>query len=1633
MTKNQIKDTEFRGFPDGYQRRRQLCKEFSRLLASDIDALVIDVRPGIGATSICAEYLEDLDEPGILLTVHAGSRAGYSISYLLEQALRQAYSLLGETPKQSAFENLTSEWHKTLTKLQRRVKSTRQRLHLIIDGLYQIPSDDERYLQDVVRDVLFLGNPDVKHVITWKEGPGLPSFFSKVTVRRANLPPLSEIEASQFLAVNSISESWKTEIIASTGCVPAKLSSVVRLHKLGVLDKLRLSDSLAAYYELEWDALFPSLTVPKEVIETAFAFLVYSKRPLKLGELAHYCQIEANAQLREILAKSGFVRVGLDEYVHFGSNTHRDFISTKLAHRRTAILSGFVDALAQDATSVDSVQLLPSYYEELGRNSEIISSLTIQNLDSYLASTQSLTSLRRRNELGFLAASRCSQEIDAYRFAIQTSVVRSLEGHSGNEARLAALAAIGRFEEALNLAQSEPTKEQRLLLLAQYAQALFSQGLKVDKVIEEGISSLLNDIDLAGNKDRAMQIAESLVGPFPDLSISLVEIASEGAKDFQDASFAHLAFKAQRDASNKKGGGSSSRIYAGKIADSTLQGFVRAAESVFSTKSPEEVKLATAGLDGRQRSFFLRQWLRANSNDLGALDLADYALDEVARDSSYLPTASDLREICVPVSSATDKDKAAAVLSRVEVQRSALLDATPTVDRLRLDLEIARGKCALSLAKHDDVLSELYLRVGYLEDDGVKLECFCWMRSELDHFNAAPLSVMESFRNLFDEGINQTIEKCLSTTAEHLDVFKGAVSALAEFSPIEAVTLIGKLNTQDRRDEAYAVFSERLLTRRSSAPIPNALLLKVMNSITADEVRWPAIVSCLRILAKSSPSLEQPPLGLIALGRSIGDSLGRAYAIISAVTVAKNYSLNLKTPELITEFDETVERVDQVWRVAELRYRFVEALSKTDLEVASSKLSQYQAQGGPTNHVTPDFARLLIELCRFTVIAFAGNLKHRLDTDESIESTLTVVSLSPSVVEQVRLLTDLIMRAYSSHRSDVVSKVCEYHVMPIIRNHSGGGAYLRQRITTEAFPGLFLWNQAVARSLISDWPREVQDSCKSDVIHYYVTGNTIQEPYSDSTFKGSRITWATALTIVQLIEELTVDNVMVMSIETFVKSALSKSSINEINSSQRASLAGRLLTKIDRDLPDRNNIAHLGWQVVARAYCFLLMGEGTPRKWDKLLADARAIPNASDRVYVMTAVASCLLPKFASLKSELIRDAEAALKSIPSRIDAIRRAVSISNASTSSEMDDAIAKRLLTQAMKDSLLLKDQESASETQRTIIDQAYKVEKSFAEELVKLVDSDPARHRARHVVKASLATQKTRGALLAKRYGEVDENLEEIGSISWKMLGDLNSGTLPPEKQDELGKLLSKVYRCTVEEAGGFYWWYLRNLQVKYAHSLPQSRAVLIPLFEVTRLAAMLTHRIGRRICGGAELLFSQDSSRGSNLVVGPGSRGDAMDFIKRWIDEQLGSEVLICDPYFKFDNIDFVRDLSFHKSGLEFEILTCASDESTGDLESLYGSAWARIAHVQPPPLRAVHVTYEGDRSVSPIHDRWLFCGQAGLRIGTSVGSFGISRISEISTVTEVEAQAIRSALQPFVDLRERTLEGRRLKYKVVQW
>lgn len=1630
--------TEFSGFSDHHQFRASLCREYHRLITTsgDSEILLLESRPGIGATSLCAEYFQLVEEPAILLTVHGRSRIGYSLPYLIEQALRQAYALLGEDSRPIHTEKILTEWQRTLPKLTRKAKSLRQKVHIIIDGLYQIPSEDERYHNEVVKEVLFFGNPEIKYLVTWAEGQEKPSYTKSTQTRVVAIPPLYDSEALELLKSGGVPAQWHQQIVNSLGGVPAKLASIVRLNALGKLDQLNIKSSIEEFYEQEFRALLEKGACESSEMELALSFVTFSKRPLGRAELVHLSKV-SDACMVAIEESKGFVEVepttGL---ISVSSNTHREYLSARLAARKADVIRRFVDQLAEEPASADSIQLLPTYYSELGEFAQTAGLLTVENLDAFLGVTHSITALKQRNALGFAAATKAKQEVEAFRFALQGSVIRAFEDGPENESLLAALAATGRLDEALQVAEGEATNEGKLLLLARYASLLDSKGLKADQTILNQIESLIKGLDLASDRDRAVSIAEYLIGPFPDLAFRIIEEASNGNTAVKDAAYSHFAIN-QTNLTKDKPRVDRFKEYVSKISDSTTLAFLKAAESVLATKSASDLLESTTGMDGRQRAFFLRQWLSAHFKEEAAIHVAKVALDEAASDVQYAPSASDLRAICIPLIFSENRVEAAELLQRIEIQRTSLIERSPTVDRIRLDLAVARAKVALEQARADGALEEIYLNVSYIPDDGIRLECLCWLQSQLRRFTSLSTTVADSLRQLTESGIQQAIEACLRTTAEHIDVFRGAVAALVEFNPRVAFDIIANINTAERRDTAHSILIEQLILRNSGEAIPVNYFMEAIFKIADEGKRWVALVRCLRMLAKHSPKLSEAPAKIVALCDSVGDPLGKVHVKINCLRVCHTYGMAIDTAEASKQFRELLASIDEAFKTQDLYFEFVEALAQLDKTQAGKMLDDYWTSDIRLQAQSESHFAINEALCRLAMVSFAGTLKHRQDTEDGLQLMIGAIERLAPVKTQCSILADLAVRAHSVQRPDIVDFVCEHHLSPLIKNQSTSNAFTLQRLIKLAYPALFVWNPSVANDLLNRLPLDTADQARSATIDYLITRAPLSEPYEDSSLKNARVSWTDGITVVGLIEQMKTDNLLVSALINFSFAATSKSSASEITAAQRSELARRLKKKCDTDLPDLNNIKHDGWKIVAHGACAKLASDVTNATWQHLIDAAKSIPNTSDSVYVLGVLSSQLPTRMSAEKGGVVREAESRLALIPSKVDSVRRAVSLSQASASVDYENEMAKRLLRSAMMQAMALKDQDAAIEAQRSVIDQACRIDDDFAEELIKGIDDDPARTRAVSAARSQLAKQKAKGAFIKKKYDEVSKSAD-YGGLGWETLGSLNAGNVPGQKQDELSAMLPKVAQCSMEDAYGFYWLYLRCLQRKYEHSVVQSKQILVPVAEVTQVALLLAERIGRRIWGATNQSGDYIDTKlnvDGGFVNIPGSGKPALDFIKQWLQDKPGTNVLICDPYFKPDNIDFVKELLFLREDVEFSIVSCNNELDPHDLDAAYMAAWTAIAHVEPPSIRIVHLNYEGGRSSTAhvIHDRWIFIGGVGLRLGTSIGSLGGTKLYEVSEVKADEAQQVLAALNPFVDMRPKTLDGKRLKYSVVQW
>jgi hypothetical protein len=141
-----------------------------------------------------------------------------------------------------------------------------------------------------------------------------------------------------------------------------------------------------------------------------------------------------------------------------------------------------------------------------------------------------------------------------------------------------------------------------------------------------------------------------------------------------------------------------------------------------------------------------------------------------------------------------------------------------------------------------------------------------------------------------------------------------------------------------------------------------------------------------------------------------------------------------------------------------------------------------------------------------------------------------------------------------------------------------------------------------------------------------------------------------------------------------------------------------------------------------------------------------------------------------------------------------------------------------------------------------------------------------------------------------------------------------------------------------------------------------------------------------------------------------------------------TDVLVVDPYFSADDVDVLAEIPNESSvlvvtsGLARGIGSIALD--VGQLADVYSTAWRTRFKFDPPRTSIAVMSTASGRS--PIHDRFAIAGEAGLRLGTSVGGLGY-RLSEMSALSPDEVAERRAVLSQLLGAPFPTFQGERIE------
>lgn len=1057
-----------------------------------------------------------------------------------------------------------------------------------------------------------------------------------------------------------------------------------------------------------------------------------------------------------------------------------------------------------------------------------------------------------------------------------------------------------------------------------------------------------------------------------------------------------------------------SKQYLSRIRDSNFQRFATAAEAIVAGRSPEAFRATVLQLKSRERLFFIQRWLVVNSDQQGAHDLIDDALNSLVEDTKYLPLAKDLREISSPLLSVNDKNISLALLRRIDAHRGAIAGKSPTLDMLKLDIQLAKIEARIDYQLAADRLLRMSFEVMGQTDQGAQLECYARLLRAAEEVDPnGELESKEGFRTIFSDGLNKTLGSVLKDTADHFEVLKGVLRAFAEFDPKRGLEIAQLLNIERRRDRARFFLAVNTI-QHGHRPIQIDLVINCIDQIENVETRSDALKEVAKGLAKHAPPLNSLPTKVIEKCLAHHPGRFKAELLMFAVEINDHYKAGFDTDILLDQFHALVCTLDPLWQRRALGYRMVGVLKKGDparSNIYFDRLCEAERSFGVASS---NLAQSREYLVRLSIVAWASLLKKRGDSEEELIRLRGLIADIPSFDVQSGLYAEICTRAWLKQRPDLLEKMCQKWVIPLVEALRKDDIDIFRRAMSRLFPTLYLWRQPLALGLVKALPLARRDAALTDAIFLIITKRPLSERFSDRQLKGVVVTYDEALLIVDLISHVESDFEIGGAIDSLTTALKSNKSLQRVNEIQRAELADKLKMIVDSKLPDQRNIKHEGWKL----FCTLKIDQLKNAKavnWDDYLRRAKAIPNCADRVLVLAELAGAIPVKRRDLAIQAFECAREDLKKIPAAVDRISRAIEISKSSS----DDArlAAEGLLKQALVESLSYPDEDVASEARREAIDAASQIDEEMARRLVEIIDDDPARNRARAETAKQLQVQETRKAVLEARRDLPAKQVEHLAAACWDALGSLNAGRCATSRPSDLTGFIELAAAEGIGNSYPIFLWYLKNLEVRF-EATKESETTLKPLLEVLLMVSDLANRIVRRLCDDEYWPQSFSGGNAENRIITPADREEAIDHICAWAERIQGDELLICDPYFGPDDLELIQRIHFRRCDLKYTVLISPEAGSRGqDLREIFRKAWKSVSDTPAPPIRVVIVMFKGTHK-GPIHDRWLLGSADGMRVGTSVNGLGTSRWSEISMMERESAGTVREELLRFARLQE---------------
>lgn len=498
--------------------------------------------------------------------------------------------------------------------------------------------------------------------------------------------------------------------------------------------------------------------------------------------------------------------------------------------------------------SETSLLYLASYLQQTNNNQELVELIDDDHYQSLLESTQSLSQLRGRAEIGGVSARALSHALHTFRFSLQKSMFIDLSKASSSKAEINALVGIGKLSHAMALVEGAITSVTKLVLLAAYASGLKKNGKNVDPFLVEQLSTLAVTVDLDGEEETASQIAEDLLYVDANLASDLLERALQNIDlKRRDLALSRLSIIASQNGEAFSG----QTEVEGKIKPKAIQAFTMAFTHYHRNDSAQQLLDFLRKIPDDKKIRLLIDFVAVQHKREGTTDLIDYALTLIIKETAYLPKAKDYADLSAPLRhQEIPNSELQDFVSRFDGQSGLIKNSSVTRDWIRLAVSLAYAE-----AKYDNLaacnrLLNAYYDISEIANLEIRSECYSRLRyalGDIDENNQ--FEEKEGIKGIIDSELKAAVDSLLKDTAMQFSSIEPILPIMVEHDLDGAVELAGRLNTDQNRVLAHVELLELLVKGNSTEP-KSASFMSVLSKIKYSTSLNDALISCTKILSR---------------------------------------------------------------------------------------------------------------------------------------------------------------------------------------------------------------------------------------------------------------------------------------------------------------------------------------------------------------------------------------------------------------------------------------------------------------------------------------------------------------------------------------------------------------------------------------------------------------------------------------------------------------------------------------------------------------------------------------------------------------------------------------------------------------